>query len=169
MSGPRRRGPPFPAMPPVRYASDMQPWEDPNYIPSGPMRETSVGSLPLPGKVPTQGSPAPGESAFIADPWHLATVVSSAINPDVVTAPNPQPFLNAPSTRRNLLIARNVSTGGQNIYLEFGKLPTKDTVLMLTPGGMLYLDTVVPQDDLYAACDVAGGRLAFGYSTINLA
>lgn len=163
------RSPRFPAMPPVRYASDREPWDDQNYIPTGPMRRPldGTGSRPLPGNVPTQGSPAPGDATFVNDPWHPLTIVSSAVSPGVVTAPDPQPFLSAPNTRRNMLMFRNASTGGQNIYLEFGKVPTTDTVMLLVPGQLIYLDYGVSQDDLYAACDVAGGRLAYGYSTIN--
>lgn len=159
----------FPAMPPVHYSSDRAPWEDPNYIPGTPMRAPAKGSLPMPGNVPTQGSPATGDSTFIADPWHVATIVSAAVSPAIVTAPDTQPFLSAPNTRRNVLMLRNASTGGQNIYVEFGKVATTDTVLFLVPNQTIYLDAVVPQDDLYAAGDAAGGRLAFGYSTINLA
>lgn len=170
MSGdPRSR---FPAMPPVRFASDIGPWEDPNYFPGTPMRAPAGNSLPMPGNVPTQGSPAKGESVFVADPMDLATIVSGAVSPGIVGSSDPtttQPFLSAPNTRRNLLMARNVSTGGQNMFLEFGKPASTDTVLMLAPNQIVYIDGRVSQDDLYTACDVAGGRLAYGYSTINQA
>ena len=101
------------------------------------------------------------------DPWHSATIVSSRVNPSIVTAADPQPFLSAPNTRRNLLMFRNASTGGQNVYVEFGKVASVDTVLLLVPGQVVLFDEVVSQDDLYAACDIAGGLLVYGFSTIS--
>lgn len=160
-----------PAAPAVDTASQAwAPWPAADYIPSSPMRTTDAPSmelLPLPGDVPTQGSPAQGSSTFVSDPHHYATIVSSTVTPGAVATPDPQPFLVSPNTKRNLLMMRNASTGGQNIYVEFGKVASINTVLLLAPGGILYLDEVVPQDDLYAACDVAGGILAYGYSTIS--
>ncbi len=161
----RDRRPPFPRV----TLGYLEPWRDPNYTPSSPMRETSVGSalLPMPGVVPSvRGGPQPGETTSIDDAWHQATVVSSINLPSVITAPDQQAFLVAPSTRRNLLMIRNASTGGQNIFLEFGKACSTDTVILLVPNQILLFDTVVPQDDLYGACDVAGGRIAYGFSTI---
>lgn len=149
---------------------DWQAWVDRNYIPTSPMRTTerAAALLPFPGSIPSMtGGPAPGQSTFIDDPWHVATIVSSVILPSALATPDAQPFLSAPNTRRNLLMFRNTSLGGQNIYLEFGKVPTADTVLFLVPNQIILFDTVVSQDDLYAACDVAGGRLGYGFSTIS--
>ena len=163
----RRRGGFDPRFPPVGLG-DLSPPQDLSYIPSGPMRTTGKASLPFPGQVPSSNGPsaAPGQTNFIADPWHSATIVSATVAPGVVANPDPQPFLVAPVTQRNLLIVRNASAGGQNVFLEFGKPCSASTVLVLVPGQILLFDTVVSQDDLYAACDVAGGILAFGYSTI---
>jgi hypothetical protein len=131
------------------------------------MRTTGKAALPFPGAVPSSNSGAPaGATNYIADPWHAATIVSATVAPAAIANPDPQPFLVAPVTLRNLLMIRNASTGGQNVFLEFGKPCSLATVLILVPNQILLFDTVVSQDDLYAACDVAGGVLAFGYSTI---
>lgn len=155
-----------PRFPPVGLG-DLKPPQDLSYIPSGPMRTTGKAALPFPGSVPSNlSAPPPGQSNFIYDPWHAATIISATVAPSVITNPDPQPFLVAPVTMRNTLMVRNASTGGQNVFLEFGKPCSVATVLLLAPNQILLFDTVVSQDDLYAACDVAGGILAFGYSTI---
>lgn len=159
------RRPPFPHV----TLGYLDPWEDPNYIPSGPMRETPAGSvlLPMPGQVPTSRSGAsPGETTSIDDAWHQATLISGVVTPAAVANADQQPFLVAPNTRRNLLTVRNASVGGQNVYLEFGKAASTDTVILLAPNQILLFDNVVPQDDLYAAGDVAGARLVYAFSTI---
>lgn len=159
---------PFPRV----QLGDLEPWSDPNYIPAGPMRTTPVGGalLPLPGSLPSNNrNPAAGAAQNIDDFWHQATIVSSAYSPLIVTAPDPQSFLSAPNTRRNLLMLRNASTGGQIVYVEFGKVASTDSVLALVAGQIILFDEVVSQDDLYAACDVAGARLVYGYSTISKA
>ena len=161
--------------PPVAIAPQVgnegnAPWIDPSYIPAGPMRTTGKGSLPLPGNVPSGSAAAPigTRTEYVSDPWHQATIVSSSNTPGGTVAVNPDqvPFLLAPTTQRNLLMLRNASTGGQNILVEFGKPCTPVTVLLLVPNQIVLFDEVVSQDDLYCACDVAGGVLAFGYSTI---
>lgn len=148
---------------------DWQAWVDRNYIPSGPMRKTDRASalLPFPGSIPSQaGGPAPGESTFIDDPWHVATIVGSVYLPGLVGV-DVQTFLAAPNTRRNLLMFRNSSLAGQNVFIEFGKPTSTDSVIVLVPNQILLFDSVVSQDDLYAGCDVAGGRLAYAFSTIS--
>lgn len=163
------RAPPRdPRFPPVRLGDRLPP-PDFGYIPSNPMRTTGVASLPLPGDVPSgnAGAPIGTPTNYISDPWHSATIVSSQVAPAIVTAPDNQPFLLGPNTMRNLLMFRNASLGGQNIFIEFGKIASAASVLVLVPNQILLFDAVVSQDDLYAACDVAGGLLSFGYSTIS--
>ena len=164
----RRRGGFDPRFPPVGLG-DLSPPQDLSYIPSTPMRTTGKAALPFPGQVPSSNAPsaAPGQTNFISDPWHSATIISATVAPGVITNPDPQPFLVAPVTQRNTLIVRNASTAGQNVYLEFGKPCSIATVLLLAPNQILLFDDVVSQDDLYAACDAAGGILAYGYSTIG--
>lgn len=145
------------------------PWIDPSYIPSGPMRTTGRPSLPMPGNVPSgnAGAPVGVGTNYVSDAWHQATIVSSSVAPAAVANADQQPFLLAPTTQRNLLMFRNASAGGQNILIEFGKPASAVSVLLLVPNQVVLFDEVVSQDDLYAACDVAGGVLAFGYSTIG--
>lgn len=147
------------------------PWVDKSYIPSGPQRTTSIGGkalLPMPGLVPSGNAAAPvGQSTnYVSDPWHQATIVSASNTPGVVANADQIPFLLAPTTQRNLLMLRNASLGGQNILVEFGKPCSTVTVLLLVPNQIILFDEVVSQDDLYCACDIAGGILAFAYSTI---
>ena len=157
-----------PRFPPVRLGDRLPP-PDLNYIPTNPMRTTKFAALPMPGNVPSSNSSAPPGTPtnYICDPWHSATIVSSQVAPAIVTAPDSQPFLLGPNTQRNLLMFRNASVGGQNIFIEFGKVASPATVLILVPNQIILFDGVVSQDDLYAACDVAGGLLSFGYSTIG--
>jgi hypothetical protein len=76
-------------------------------------------------------------------------------------------FLDQPIGKRNFLGFRNASTSNQIIYIDFSSQATVNSWLQLTPGTTILFDTVVPQDDLYAIADAAGGQLAYAYSTFG--
>lgn len=67
---------------------------------------------------------------------------------------------------RNLLGFRNASPGAQNLFLDFGNQATvAGSWLQIAPGEMILLDTVIPQDDIYAIADAAGAVLLIAVST----
>lgn len=68
--------------------------------------------------------------------------------------------IDQPTGFRNMLMLRNASATA-NIYVEFGSdASTTQTVLRLKPDQVVLLDTVVPQDAIYAIADAASASLA---------
>lgn len=85
-------------------------------------------------------------------------------------------LLDAPATWRNFLYFRNASGAASttNIYVEFGSDARIDgvgiagSVLRLAPNEQMLCDAGIPQDDIYAIADGAGGLLAIAYGVISL-
>ena len=148
---------------PVQWLDQRQPWDAPQSLrPTGQdMRRD------LPTTVPqVEGAPA---LVGIAEPRRNAKLVSLNVNlPTIATGVQSVRFLDETSAERNLLGFRNASTGTQNLYIDFSTEATAQSWLKLIPGQIILFDTVVPQDDLYAISDAAGGVLAYVYSTILL-
>jgi hypothetical protein len=96
------------------------------------------------------------------DPHHYAKVVGLFTTP---TNGVSNKFLDAPSGKRNWLAFRNTSAVA-NIYVEFGRDASTNSVFRLTPNAILFFDTVVSQDDVYAVADAVGAVLSYSYSNI---
>jgi hypothetical protein len=75
--------------------------------------------------------------------------------------------LSAPDTLRNFLAIRNSSTTA-NLYLSFGNQATTNSTFRLTPNQIMLLDTVVPQDDLYAVADDTDGQISVAFSNLSM-
>ena len=176
--------------PPVQYADQNVPYDHPQYVGgshSAARFESAIVDRTAPDWGPNTGpggaldngpGVAPGSGAGVMptsapragdadpvpvrDPYHFAQVFSQTTTPGNGVSSK---FLDQPPTKRNLLMLRNASAAA-NIYIEFAKDATTNSVLRLTPNTMILFDTVVPQDDLYAIADAAGAVLAFGFSTI---
>lgn len=116
-----------------------------------------------PTMLPTMQDVAPKSEVTVSDNHHFAMMVDLSITTPVSQSVK---FLDQPNTRRNLLVLRNASAFG-DVYIGFGKDASTNSTMKLTPGTMILLDTVVPQDDLYAFGDGAAVTLAFAYSTYN--
>lgn len=184
--------PPDPRFPPVQYLLDLLPWEDPQYIPPSPHNLPAKSNRPnqdsylitggrqliaedtaqgfggintmLPGSVPSSGALSQSAQS-IRDSHHYANIIGGTVNCLLAGVVVPT-FLAAPITKRNLLSLRNSSPGAQNLFIDFARQASAQSWLVIPPGGLVIFDEVVPQDDLYVSCNVAGGVLAFGYSTI---
>lgn len=76
---------------------------------------------------------------------------------------------------RVFLHIRNASgSGGANIYLNFGAVATIDSAgiagssFKLAPDEQILFDAAVPQDDMYAIADAAGGLISVSYGVMAL-
>lgn len=99
------------------------------------------------------------ESADVTDRWHVAYPISFP----VVVGLSSVSVLAEPDEYRNLLQFRNPSATA-NIYLEYGRAATTNSILRLAPGAMVVLDAVVPQSEIFAISDTAGAVLALAHS-----
>ena len=112
---------------------------------------------------PTSQSIAPPSEIAVSDNHHFASVVGLSV---AVANGVSALFLDQPSSKRNMLMFRNTSAVA-NIYVEFGKNATTNSVIRLTPNTLMLFDVVVPQDDIYAIADAVGAVLAYSFSTYN--
>lgn len=141
--------------PPVDWLTNREPWQAPQTIPGSPhnIPRREVASSTSPG--------SGGESVSVREPFRYSSLVDVSITVGTTSVK----FLDAPIGKRNQLGFRNASSV-QNVYIGFGGDASLTSWLKLTPGAVMMFDTVVPQDDLYAIADAAGGVLAYVYSTI---
>jgi hypothetical protein len=146
--------------PPVQYVSDLLPWESPLFIPGSPH---NLPSRPEPGLQTTTRNTVSGDTLSIREVYRYASVTSLSVTIGTTSFK----FLDQPIGKRNFLGFRNASTASQNIYIDFSSQATTGSWLLLAPGTTILFDTVVPQDDLYAIADAAGGQLAYAYSTFG--
>lgn len=146
--------------PPVQYLSDLLPWESPTYIPPSPH---NLPARPDPAIQTTTRTGLPGDTVNVREAYRYASISSLS----VIIGTTSVKFLDQPIGKRNFLGFRNASTAGQNIYVDFNAQATTGSWLQIPPGSIVLFDTVVPQDDLYAIADAAGGVLAYAYSTFG--
>ncbi|NDF13440.1 MAG: hypothetical protein EB060_11590 [Proteobacteria bacterium] len=146
--------------PPVQYVSDLLPWESPTYIPPSPH---NLPARPDPALGTTTRNSLGGDTANIREIYRYASVTSLSVTIGTTSVK----FLDQPIGKRNFLGFRNASTGGQTLYIDFSANATTGSWLQIPPGTLVLFDTVVPQDDLYAIADAAGGQLAYAYSTFG--
>jgi hypothetical protein len=102
-------------------------------------------------------------SQRVQDPWRRGIV-----NGTIVAAVPQQStlVLSQSDVSRNFLIIRNTSTLA-NVYINFGNDANAGlSTLLLAPNGFVGFDVVVPQDDVFAIADAAGGQLSISYSTV---
>ncbi len=144
-------------MEPVSYLSDRMPWSAP----------ATIG--PNPHNLPSRPSPTTTNQPLLPDTVAVREVYRYASLQDlqVTVGTTSFKFLDAPIGKRNLLAFRNASTGGQVIYIGFGRDANTSSFLGLTAGTLVLFDTVVPQDDLYCLASAAGAVLAYAYSTFS--
>lgn len=166
-----------PTFPAVGLLSDLAPVDHPQYVPSAPHRLPPLGERPAKrglqtmlyrpdALAPSSGSMAPAGAVDTNtyERHRYANVVEGNTNVGLASAQ----FLQEPSTRRNFLGLRNASAGGgANIYIGFARDASTASWLVLVPGQVILFDTVVPQDDLYALADAAGGVLTYAFSTYS--
>lgn len=146
--------------PPVTPLPTLEPWGQPQTLTQSPRFDT-----PQNGPVVGRGNFAmPGANASpIRDPHHYALLSGSASLP---VGTSSILVLASPPTYRNLIVMRNV--GATNLYIDFGSdADPNRTPIRLVPNAMLFLDSVVPQDDVFCISDAAGGILGLSYSNVT--
>lgn len=74
----------------------------------------------------------------------------------------------APSNWRNLLILRNSSASATAvIFVNFGADATTESIVRLAQNEVYQWDSKIPQDEIYAICSEAAGRLSVAFSLIS--
>lgn len=136
----------------------LEPWDYPQSLPQLPR-----GQAPSP-VLGGQFLPGSGAGAQpVRDPHHYATLSGSASLPIGTTSTL---VLASPPTYRNMLLVRN--TGATNIFIDFGAdADVNRTPIRLIPNAILIFDAVLPQDDVFAVSDAAGGAIGISYSNVN--
>lgn len=163
-----------PLGPPVASGPYLDAWPTVN-SPQGnrPDRASfGVGSSPMPslGNVSAGGAFIPPDSAPTYDLSQFVIVGGSKpfSVPQISTL-----IIEAPPSYRNYLHLRNASgAGGANIYIEFGANAVADAIgiagsgIRMEPNEQFLWDDKIPQDDLYAIADAAGGLLVVSFGVI---
>lgn len=168
-----------PGFPRVGLLSPLAPVDHPQTITGAPMRLPAMGERPAkrtldtlmyapPGLAASQGAtgqPSPNAVETTTFEAHrYANIVEGNLTPGLASAQ----FLQEPSGKRNFLGFRNGSAaGGANIFISFGRDASTASWLVLVPGQIILMDTVVPQDDCYCIADAAGAILTYAFSTFN--
>ena len=149
--------------PPVELLSRLEPWDHPQRINPGPHNLPPPGQrpalkpfvplLPGPGMLPGPALP-PGPAAKVIDGADYPLLAGESVRAVGLAAIVVVP---SPTALRNMLGFRN--SGATNITIAFGTQATANSWLFLTPNQMLLFDTRVPQDEVWALSDAAGGQL----------
>lgn len=143
--------------PPVSYLNQRIAADVPQYIPGSPNNVSPVFRPPtVQERFPTD--------VYITEPHHFASVTEVAI---VASNTYYVKFLDAPISKRNLLMLRNGSTTTDLIYIGFNAVPSSFATLTLQPGQLVIFDTVVPQDDLYVVASAASVVFSYAWSTYS--
>ena len=156
-----------PRFPPARWNSPTEAWQSPTLIPPSPHnlprdvlgRGEGAQSVGQQNTMPGAGA----DAIAIRENYRYASVID--VNLTVGTTSIK--FLDSPIGKRNLLGFRNVSTGGQILYVGFGGPASANSWLSMTAGVIVMFDVVVPQDDLYILSSAAGGSFSYMYSTFG--
>lgn len=142
--------------PVVPLLGPILPWPmGPSALPDTPRGPSLRPRQPLPGE--------PGGPVAVNDAHRYAELRGEVVVAVPTTAGGVL-VLAAPDVRRNMVMIRN-SSATANLYLSFGIQPTTASILYLTPNQIVLFDTVVPQDDIWALADAAGGQVSLAFST----
>jgi len=144
---------------PVYYLDERMPWSAPSTL--GPTPH-NLPARPQPGASLTQQNvPFPTDTVAVREIYRYSNLTDL----NVTVGTTSFKLLDAPIGKRNMLGFRNASSGGQTIYIGFGREATTISWLSMTAGTIVLFDAVVPQDDLYCIASGAGATLAYVYST----
>jgi hypothetical protein len=142
---------------PVYYLDERMPWSAPSTLGPAPH------NLPARPQATTVQSPLATDVVAVREYYRYASLQDLQVTVGTTSFK----FLDAPIGKRNMLGFRNASTGGQAIYIGFGRDATTNSFMALATGTIVLFDTVCPQDDLYAVASAAGATLAYIYSTFQ--
>lgn len=140
----------------------------PHNLPSPGDRLSARGNnlIGQPGSAPTP-TPTPGVGGTfpsvinVRERHRYATLIEIPFAVDDVQSVQ---ILSQPTGLRNMLLLRNASGGAQVIFVSFGVQATLQSVLRLTAGQAVLLDTVVPQNEVNAIADTPAATLVVAYS-----
>jgi hypothetical protein len=147
-----------PPFPPVRPLPGLVPWGVP-----GTFEQLPRDPATRPQAAIASGATVQARDAVSTKALHSYAQVNGSINIDVGAIP--VLVLAAPQNYRNFLLVRN--TGGNNVFLDFGREATTTSPIILFANTMMLLDIVVPQDDVYALCAAGTSTLSIGFGNIN--
>ena len=121
-------------------------------------------SQPIPEKPPvvewTQFGLNAGNPLYTREAHRYATLGGNGV---VALTTTSVQVLAEPPNRRNFLLMRN--SGANPIFVSFGTDANADTaVLYLVPNQIVLFDTVVPQDEVYAATTTGTSSIAIAAS-----
>lgn len=142
---------------PVSYINERMPWSAPSTIGPAPH------NLPARPQATTVQSPLATDIVAVREYYRYASLQDLQVTVGTTSFK----FLDAPIGKRNFLGLRNSSTGGQSIYIGFGRDANVNSWLVLTAGTIVLFDTVCPQDDLYTVATAAAAVLSYAYSTFQ--
>lgn len=168
--------------PPVFPGPFLDPWSTVNQVdprkPSPAAFTVGSGAAPA-GPAPItnvsggSGLAIPPAAVAIYDLARFAILNGS--KPFTVAQTSVAPLVDQPPSWRSFLHFRNASgSGGANLYINFGDVAAIDgsgiagSGFKLAPDEQILFDAVVPQDDIYAIADAAGGLLVISYSVIAI-
>lgn len=134
----------------IASLSNLAPWSSPTYIGGSP------------NNLPTAASGNAGDPIAIHENYRRASFVDTY----VVLYTTSQLLINQSVVQRNALGFRNntAPSFGAVIYIGFGQDASLLSWLQLASGEQVFFDSVVPQDDIYAASNGVA-LLAYVYST----
>lgn len=138
----------------------------PNNLPPAGDRVQPRGPTPI-GRTGPGSSPAPSPNAQALPPTVLvrerhryANVIETPLNVETVS----RTVLQQPTGLRQYLTLSNRSPGSQVLFVAFGTQASLLSSLSLQPGQAILFDAVVPQNEVFAISDTAGGILTVAYA-----
>lgn len=163
----------IPVGPPVAYLWEREPWAPGPQALQGhqfpvPGSRRAVRPNLSPGALPplvNPNAPAP----FPIPTWgayaHQYAYCTQQLIAYTTTSGSAASLL-APTTFRNMLALRNLSTT-ETAQISFGTAANANSTFQLAPGAFAFFDEVVPQDDLYVN-GTGAGNLSLTVSTVGL-
>lgn len=142
--------------PRVQPLPTMRPWSAPQTVEAVPEVRTLRPAIASGAVVQASQSTAVREA-------HRYAQINGSVVFNVGTTS--QLVLAAPQNFRNMLIMRVVTGGPVNI--DFGRDADANAPIQLLAGMQMILDTVVPQDDIFAIGIGANAILSIGFSNLN--
>ena len=154
-----------PVNPPVELISQLAPW-DSRKLPIVHIPDVERSPFGIPGF--RRGKTAPSiqlslanQIAQIFDPSRYPFTASSYSAVTSVAGASTLILGQSDALRVYLMIRNDATTS--NVYIDFGVYATAKTSLKLTPGQIVFWDTVIPQGDVYTFGDAADAAAAYTY------
>lgn len=156
-----------PIFPRVISASGLDPWDYGPQNLTRPVATPPRGNLIAStggGVVPVPTGPiGPGRWNVLPHQYAYPTTNLSRI-----IGTTSEKVLDQPNNYRNLLIIRNPNAVAI-LYAQFGgEASALESAIVIAPGIMVLLDSVVPQDDLWIVSDTASSRVNIAYANLDL-